>query len=428
MEIKTISAGFFKNTLLKNGVWNLAGYILPTLIAIPSLGYIARVLGVEQFGLFTLSMAVVGYASIFDGGISRATIREIAIHNENENEKLKIISCSTISVFMLSIAGSLLLYLFSGYSGTLLNISSYLQGEFNSSIKLLVIALPLMLVNQVWLAILAGEEKFKLLTLQKTISNTLLTGLPAVLVFYGHSLYFAVMGLLLGRMGALIVSFFASKRLIILAGLCFDREVLGRLFSIGGWITVSNIVSPIMSYFDRFFLSNQIGAQFVAYYTAPSEGIARATIIPNALATALFPRVSSEKKTEHKKSIVRLSYFIMLMCVVPISLFVFIFSEKIMTVWMGSDFGDTSSTILRILIIGYIFNSLAQIPFATIQASGKARITAMLHLIELVPYLLLMIIAVKYFGITGAAIVWSSRMIVDFFLLFMLNNRVINNK
>jgi len=99
-----------------------------------------------------------------------------------------------------------------------------------------------------------------------------------------------------------------------------------------------------------------------------------------------------------------------------------------MTVWIGSDFGDTSSTILRILIIGYIFNSLAQIPFATIQASGKARITAMLHLIELVPYLLLMIIAVKYFGITGAAIVWSSRMIVDFFLLFMLNNRVINNK
>lgn len=144
---------------------------MPTLIAIPSLGYIARVLGVEQFGLFTLSMAIVGYASIFDGGISRATIREIAIHNENENEKLKIISCSTISVFMLSIAGSLLLYLFSGYSGTLLNISSYLQGEFNSSIKLLVIALPLMLVNQVWLAILAGEEKFKLLTLQKTIST-----------------------------------------------------------------------------------------------------------------------------------------------------------------------------------------------------------------------------------------------------------------
>lgn len=95
---------------------------------------------------------------------------------------------------------------------------------------------------------------------------------------------------------------FASKRLIILAGLCFDREVLGRLFSIGGWITVSNIVSPIMSYFDRF-LSNQIGAQFVAYYTAPSEGIARATIIPNALATALFPRVSSEKRRNTKNQL-----------------------------------------------------------------------------------------------------------------------------
>uniref|UniRef100_UPI00124F8D50 oligosaccharide flippase family protein n=1 Tax=Acinetobacter ursingii TaxID=108980 RepID=UPI00124F8D50 len=63
-------------SLIKNSVYNIAGFIVPTLVAIPTLGILARQLGVEKFGLFTLAFAVVGYASIFDGGVTRAVIRE----------------------------------------------------------------------------------------------------------------------------------------------------------------------------------------------------------------------------------------------------------------------------------------------------------------------------------------------------------------
>lgn len=42
-------------------------------------GLIARKIGVELFGLYTLAMIFIGYASIFDAGLTRAVVREIAL-------------------------------------------------------------------------------------------------------------------------------------------------------------------------------------------------------------------------------------------------------------------------------------------------------------------------------------------------------------
>lgn len=69
-------------SLLKNSIWNFGGYIIPTIVALPALGYIARELGAERFGLFALCTAIVGYASIFDAGLTRAVIREIAFNRK----------------------------------------------------------------------------------------------------------------------------------------------------------------------------------------------------------------------------------------------------------------------------------------------------------------------------------------------------------
>ena len=79
-------------SILRNTAWNFAGYILPTIITIPALGYLSRVLGFELFGIFTLSLALFGYASIFDAGLTRAVIREVSYYRNNFHEKLKIIA------------------------------------------------------------------------------------------------------------------------------------------------------------------------------------------------------------------------------------------------------------------------------------------------------------------------------------------------
>ncbi|MCV5792142.1 flippase, partial [Escherichia coli] len=42
----------------------------------------------------------------------------------------------------------------------------------------------------------------------------------------------------------------------------------------------------------------------------------------------------------------------------------------------------------------------------------------------LFPYLILLFVFVKYYGIIGAAIAWTSRMIVDSLILFYLSQKI----
>jgi O-antigen/teichoic acid export membrane protein len=68
-------------------------------------------------------------------------------------------------------------------------------------------------------------------------------------------------------------------------------------------------------------------------------------------------------------------------------------------------------------------NGLAAIPFALIQGAGKPRITATLHMVELPIYLVVLFVCLHRYGITGAALAWSLRMLVDLVLLHSFARR-----
>ncbi|EFA5378516.1 flippase, partial [Escherichia coli] len=405
-------------SLIKNSFLNIVGYVVPTLVAIPALGYLARSLGAERFGIFTLAMALVGYAGIFDAGMTRAVIREIAIYRNDFLEKKRIASTAVFFVLCLGIVGTALMFFLSFKISNILNVSKIYEQEVAVSLKILSFSIPIFLVNQIWLAVLEGEEKFFNVNVQKWISSSLLAGLPALmLIMYKTSLVGAITGLLIGRILALLVNIIFSYKFIFSSGIRFHRYIFARLIRYGGWITISNIISPVMSYFDRFIVSYLSGAHVVAFYSAPAEAVSRLSIIPAALSRAVFPKLSSAKNDNEKKVNLKLSYILLSAVCGPIVLICFLFSEHILALWLGENFKGLPSLILRILLIGFLFNCFAQIPFTLIQAAGKSKVTASLHMSELFPYLILLFVFVKYYGIIGAAIAWTSRMIVDSLIL-----------
>src|SRR5215472_7625436 len=64
--------------LARNSVWNLAGQILPLLVAVVSIPVLVRGLGTDRFGILLIAWAVIGYFGIFDFGISRALTQLVA--------------------------------------------------------------------------------------------------------------------------------------------------------------------------------------------------------------------------------------------------------------------------------------------------------------------------------------------------------------
>ena len=132
-------------SIAKNSFINMAGYLVPGILSIPVLGYMARAMGGDLFGLFTLILSIVGYASIFDVGISRSVIREVAIYRHDNEEVLKILSTSTVVMLFLGLFAGILIITFNSYIVDFLNVSPYVSNDFYRSLIVMSISIPFFL-------------------------------------------------------------------------------------------------------------------------------------------------------------------------------------------------------------------------------------------------------------------------------------------
>lgn len=415
-------------SIIKNSIWNLVGYVIPSLVAIPALGYMAHKLGPELFGIYTIAIAVVGYAGIFDMGLTRAITREIAIYRNNSAERKKIIASATVFLLALSTLGGCLVLIFSASIVHFLNITAADFVDINNSFKLLALTIPIFLLNQLWIAILEGDEKFKAVNIQKSFSSTFIAGMPALFVIFDGTLLSAIAGLLISRIISLLIAFLLVRNEIVQSGMRLDFVTFKRLIFFGGWITVSNIISPAMVYFDRFIISNMLGARHVAYYSGPSEAIARLGILPAAVGRAIFPKLSCAGHKDELKRNMTVSWLLMFAVCAPVVIIGIVFAENILHLWLGTSYAAHSKNILIILLVGFLFNALAQVPFTAIQSAGKAKITALLHCVEIIPYFVMLYFFVQHYGLIGVAFAWSIRVIVDWLILTIISQSLLKRQ
>lgn len=412
-------------SLLKHSIWNVAGYFIPTLIAIPAFGLIARKIGVELFGLYTLAMIFIGYASIFDAGLTRAVVREIALLKNRVDDCNTIIVTSIIAVIFLGFIGGGGVFLLKGDIIELLNISPIYYADSIKSLVLLSSLIPVFLVTQILLAELEGREYFGILNIQKSVGNSLIAGLPALFVLINQTLFSAIIGVAIARVICLWLSYIMSRERITIDISFFSITVLKRLFRYGGWVTISNIISPILASMDRFILSHIQGASKISFYTVPNELVTRLGIVPVSWESC-FSKIKSCKEFYSVICRAKKAYILMTVIVMPLVLFVYYYAKFILTLWMGAEYAGISVEILRIMLIGYIFNCYSQISFANIQAFGKAKYTAYIHMMEFIPYLIMLYIISKEYGVIGVAWLWTIRVIIDFLMLLYMSYRCNN--
>jgi O-antigen/teichoic acid export membrane protein len=108
----------------------------------------------------------------------------------------------------------------------------------------------------------------------------------------------------------------------------------------------------------------------------------------------------------------------------PIVIVVIAFARDLLSLWLGSDFSQHGTVALQILAIGVLVNSLAFLPYSFIQGIGRPDVTAKIHLLELLPYIVLSWGLVSRWGIAGAALSWTIRVSADALLLLIVSSRL----
>jgi O-antigen/teichoic acid export membrane protein len=204
-------------------------------------------------------------------------------------------------------------------------------------------------------------------------------------------------------------------------------RILRKMFSYGGWITITNIISPLLVYMDRLIIGSLISMSAVTFYAIPYELVARVKALPNALMTTAFPEFSAAAGNSNDgriRMLVCRSVKYILASVGLLSILLFVYAPDILDIWLGPDFKEKSAVVFRILVVGVFINSLSFIPFNLLQGIGRPDLPAKFHLMELPMYLALMWVLIAKLGITGAALGWTIRVFLDAVLLYSAALRI----
>jgi O-antigen/teichoic acid export membrane protein len=206
-----------------------------------------------------------------------------------------------------------------------------------------------------------------------------------------------------------------------------DWPLLRRLVSFGGWVFVSNTVSPLLVYFDRFALSSIAGLAATGFYTAPYEGVVRLLLIPVALFGSLLPALTASEAARDQTRFIQLGSsserLLAPVMAFPLAL-VLVFAPEILRVWLGPLYAVQSATALRWLAAGVFANSLANPLFVMLYAKNRPDLPARFHLLELAIHIPITIYLIRVFGIAGAAAAWTARATLDMCLLLWGATRI----
>ncbi|MCA0772210.1 flippase [Vibrio vulnificus] len=414
-------------------LWNLLGLLGPTLVGLFTIPNLINLLGNEQFGILSLIWILIGYFSIFDMGLGRAITHRISnLISSNEIEKISS-SVLTGAIFLLGIGGlcGIVLALLShNLAYELLNVTPENQEAVRNSLLVAALAIPITTLNNGFRGVLEAYLEFKQVNIVRLVYGVGNFVVPLlVCIAVGAEIEYVSISIVVLRLLLFLVNTYLVSIKITDKSKKVSKEEIKILLTFGSWMTVSNVVSPLTDYAEKFVLSAAVGASKIAFYTVPFDMLTRLLVIPSSLSTVLFPNFSKiwgEDKDLIKK-IYNKALILVALVMVVIAVSIILTSKFAITIWISKDFAEQSWIAASILSLGLLFNGIARIPFALIQATGDTKLTAYIHIGELVLYFPFMYYMVQSYGINGAAVSWVSRVGLDMILMLYFANIKINS-
>jgi O-antigen/teichoic acid export membrane protein len=414
------------NTLARNALLSFVAQATPLVVALVALPVLIRGLGTQRFGAFQLAWVILAYFAAFDLGLGRAAskfVAEYVARGERDAVRHAVTAAAGVQLVTALLGAGMLTAAVPTLVHHVLKVPPGLTGEVRRAFYLLAIALPAVLGASTYSGVLQAVQRFDLVTRVQVATSVLTYGLPLAVLQLGGGLGAVVGAVVAVRLLALVAYVALAYRAVpdLRGRLHFEWPTLTRMAAFGGWVSISNVASPLMLYLDRYVIGSVLGLAAVAYYTAPYDVIVRLTIVPASIVPPLFPAFSAFGGVGDTRRLTELfsraaKYLALTM--VPIAAALVALAPPGLAAWLGGDFARHATLPAQILAAGIMVNAMAQLPFAALQAVGRADLPAKFHLAELPCYVALLIFLVSHLGITGAALAWGARVTLDAVLLY----------
>lgn len=389
-------------------IFQLFGFLFP-LILTP---FIISKIGEVQFGIYALVLGFIGMFSLFDLSISSSFVVFISRYYVKKDfvNLNKYLNTGLFFYIFFSLIIVVTGFIFSKPLLSLLNIPPEL---FVTSVNVYNIGLIVFFISSaftIFSSVLISLQKMYI-----TSAIGVLTGLinliATILVLnYGYGLTGIMWVQLAAAAVNNILSIIYAKKSLPEISIGFghlEKNPVKEMSKFGAQMQISKLASFASEKYDEFLLAYFSVLNNVTYFNIANRISRIGRVIPFQVIYQAAP-VSSELNAKgEKEKLAELfldttKYLILISA--PVFVFTFIFSDLIITTWVGEGF-ELSSRVLRILVIGQLINMTFSAPGNSIIPNmGIPKYQMKEGLIYLGINLILSFLLIKHYGIIGAAI------------------------
>lgn len=407
-------------SLGRNAAVNLAGAIVSSLAGIITVPLYLHAIGADRFGVLAIGWLFLNTFGFLDFGLTRATQYRIAANGDRDRTaSAKTIATAMILCVPFTVLGFTLIwfainYFFSGHFKS----SEELRIEVLQSAYVIASCWPVVLFSAVINGALLGRQRFVLVNISTVASSLLFQVVPLIVAWtLGPNLRELLIAALVGRalpmlglLPAIYVQLLRGSRFR------FSAQEARSLLGYGQWASLTSVSVTVLTMADRFLIGALLGPVSVTIYSAPLQLAQRVSVLPIALAGALFPQLPTAAPEERMMLQVHCIEILMASLTVMIG-GALLLTGPFLDLWLGKTIGTPATPVAFLLFFGAWWNALAVISFSGLQASGRPKTGAAVQAAELLPFLLCLYAGAKWGGVGGAAAVCLLRSILDYVAL-----------
>lgn len=411
-------------SIRRDTLYNLAGQLVPLLLALATIPTLLALIGEARYGVLALVWLTVGYLGLFDLGMGPAISQRLArMPQDSPNairERAATFWTAVAVNLMLGVGGALLAWPLAAYivgHGAAMNDA--LRLEVLQALPWIALTVPVVTVSSVLAGALQAQQRFGDINLINTTGNAGVQLLPLWWAWqHGPDIAGLVQAVFVARLVTAVFLLQRCRQLVVAGHRpTWDQRTAGHLMVFGGWVTVTAVIGPMMVSADRFVIGWLYGAGAVSRYTIPFQLAERVTVLSSSLNFALFPRLAANQTDDERRALGREAVTVLVLVLSPLVAVAILLIGPFLAWWISSEMAAAATRAAQVLFLGFWINSLALVPYNQLQAQGRPDLVAKCHLLELLPYLVLLYAALQQFGLMGAAIVFCVRAAVDFLLL-----------
>jgi O-antigen/teichoic acid export membrane protein len=423
----------FAKRTARNSVYSVAAFLYASLATAIVTPIFVHKLGTSLYGVFTLTTVAISFLGALDFGVGTSLVKFLSEHLAKGEMRTanKLIGSSIVFYATVGAAGALMSALLAAIGPEhVFNVPASEVRQAAFAFAIAGVGFFFAMLSKVFSGIPLAVQRYDIPLKLGLALNTLNAGVSILLLYNGYGLRAVVLVTAAVEVTRTISYALIAQRLLpeIRFRPGFDREVFGRLARFSGYLFVASLSAMVLFQLDRIFIGALAGVAALAYYYVPGSLAGR---IHGAIANLAAVTIPVSSQLFAKQELTRLKDLYLratrtvVVALLSISIPPFILADKLLYYWIGPDFAQEGTAVLRILVVTYAFLALTVVPWNLVVGVGRPRIPAVFNSVLGGLNVLLMVVLIPPFGIVGAAVAYLVSTLPFVWLIGYVERRIL---